>query len=500
MNSKLEQWQRLSPLSVIFFLGKSILRLLKDVLPALAPAVVIILASDSKFATASLIVAALIVLLLGGSVLQFWFFKFRRDGDKVLINDGVFKKNHRVIRFERVQNINILAPIYFRPFRLVTMQIETAGSKGNEADLAGIPLTLADQLRELILQYQTSNQAGLASFSTARQEPVESKLVATASIRDVVAYGVSSNGVFWLLAVLAPIVGAMSNKLSNIVADSVTVLTDFFGGGSFGAIVSSVLLLFILLCLMFLFSILGAIYRYYGYQLSKNEQTLKRRSGLITRFEEALKLVKVQAFITQSNIIGRLIKRQNVILGQVVSSFSGAPTKASLFVVPARTEQQLPELLGLVFADAPASIAEEKIDRRYILKTWLVWFMLPMALVSGVIILQHKFWYLVVPIAICLLALPLIIRRWSMFRFGFTGGYGVFQSGLFGFRRTVFPLYKVQQVEIKQSPVQRRRNLATLRICLASGVIVVPYLPLSRAQQWFDDIQETVFSNKSPWY
>ncbi len=497
MKNKLEQWQRLSPLSVIFFLGKSIVRLLKDALPVFAPMAVFIFASGNRLTTTSMAVAAIATFLIGGAVLQFWFFKFRRDDDKILINDGVFKKNHRVIHFDRVQNINVLTPIYFRPFGLVTLQIETAGSKGNEADLAGIPSLLAEHLRELILKYQSSKQVRQEGQAQLAEDVAESRIVATASLRDVVAYGVSSNSVFLILAVLAPLFGAVNNKVTNLIEENIDNLINSLGGSYF---VAGALIIVGVIILMFLLSILGAIYRYYGYQLSVEKPALKRRSGLITRFEESLKLIKVQAFTTQSNFIGRLIKRQNVILGQVTASLHGKPGKQNVFIVPARTEQQLPELLNLVFTDAPAEMPEERIDKRYILKTWLLWFVVPIAIATVIIARDNWFVYLVAAIVLILLALALVIKRWSMFRFGFTDGYGVFKSGLFGFKRTLFPLYKVQYAEIRQSPLQRRRNLATLRIALASSKIVIPYIPVLTAERWLNTIRQAVVSNKSPWF
>ncbi len=499
MNSDLEHWQRLSPLSIIFFLGKSVVRLIKDALPTFAPVAIVIFASGNRLTTTTFIAAGLAALLIGGAILQFWFFKFRRDGDKVLINDGVFQKNHRVIRFERVQNINILTPVYFRPFGLTILQIETAGSKGNEADLAGVPAALAAHLRSSILEFQQSNVSVDGEQLVDNNNPEKGTVVASASLSDLVAYGVSSNGVFWLLAVLAPIFGASFGKFDDIISDNFSKIEALFGEGLAAIVTMGTVLLLGLLVLMYLFSILGAIYRYYGYELTKNQQTLKRNSGLITRFEESLKLVKVQTFITQSNIIGRWIKRQNIILGQVVSSASGKPGKKNLFIVPARVAAQVPELIKLVFADAPVVIAEERIDRRYILKTWLVSAVLPLTIVS-LVFAPDSYWYFVIPLALALLALLLVIKRWSMFRFGVAGGYGVFQSGLFGFKRTLFPLHKIQQVEIQQSPQQRYRNLATLKISLASNQIRIPYIPTARAEQWQELIRLVIATNKSLWY
>ncbi|MCF6226915.1 MAG: PH domain-containing protein [Xanthomonadales bacterium] len=504
MNNSLNHWQRLSPFSVVFFIGKTLIRLLKDALPTFAPMLVIVFASNNKLTVTFALIIGLSLLIIGSAILQFWFFKYRRQDDKILINDGVFKKNHRVIHFDRVQNVNILTPVYFRPFGLVVLKIETAGSKGNEADLGGIPATTATTLRTEILQHQQTTSTQSSDIPAIDTSDDEGKLVASASLKDLVAYGVSSNGVFFLLVILAPLMGVFFGSFKGFsrtfIEQFIIPVLQFLGDGPGGKISAGLLMITFVIALMFLFSILGAIYRYYGYKLSAKQTSLKRHSGLLTRFEESLKIIKVQTFVTQSNFIGRLIRRQNIIFGQVASSHLGQPGKRNAFIIPARTQAQIPELKKLVFADVPDDIPEHAIDRRYILKTWLIWFVIPMLVISGYYLTQQSYRAAGIAVLFSIIMLPLVFRRWHMYRFGYSQSYGIFQSGLFGFKRTLFPLYKVQRTEIRQSPLQRRRKLATLRISLAAGEIVIPYISLQQANQYLESIQSAIKTNQKPWF
>ncbi len=504
MNNSLTDWQRLSLFSVIFFIGKTLISLFKQALSTFAPMLLIVLASNKKLTVILLLIAGLSLLIIGNAILQFWFFKFRREGEKILINDGIFKKNHRVINFDRVQNINILTPIYFRPFGLVILKIETAGSKGNEADLSGIPAATAATLRTEILQHQQSVSAQSSGYSATDTSEDDSKLVVSASLKDLVAYGISSNGVFFFLAIFGPLLGlfftSFEGSTRTFIRQFIVPAFEFLGDGSSGKVGGILLLVSFVILLMFLFSILGAIYRYYGYKLSSQQTSLKRHSGLLTRFEESLKIIKVQTFVTQSNFIGRWIHRQNIILGQVASSHLGQPSKRNTFIIPARKQSQIPELRKLVFANAPDEIPEHAIDRRYVLKTWLIWFVFPMMLVAANYLTQQSYQAAGIAVLFSLAMLPLVIRRWHMYRFGHAQNYGAFQSGLFGFKRTLFPLYKVQRTEIRQSPLQRRRNLVTLRISLAAGEVVIPYISMQQANQYLESIQNAIKTNRAPWF
>jgi len=498
-------WQRLSPLSVMFFVGKIVARLLKEALPSLAPLAVIIFSSDNKAWLTTTIAIGIIALIIIGSFLQFWFFKFKQEGHKMLINDGVFKKNHRVIQFDRIQNINILQPLYFKPFRLVTLQIETAGSKGNEADLAGIPRDFAEYLRNQVLQQLES--VGTETSGETDKNQNQDQLIAQASLKDLVKYGISSNGVFWFFVFLASLFGFADDYLEKWFSkEDLSYVAEFLGGGIMGEAIIIFSILLTIIILMFGFSILGAILRYFNYHLTlrsqtSNTQTLKRSSGLITNYEESLKLKKIQTFITQSNFIGRWLRVIHLTLGQVSSSQVKAKNRQSLFVVPARTSEESLKIQKVVFNDSPDEIETKGIDRRYINKTIAIKIFFPALLMSLFFyLLSDHILILGLPFVLSLIMLPLVIIRWKSYRFGMKDGYGKFERGLFGFRHILFPLYKVQRAEVRQSPIQRRRNLATLKIYLASNQIQMQYIPIEEANRWLEVIGQEVEDTDLAWY
>ena len=507
-----QDWQRLSPMSIVFFIGKFVTHLLKDSLPSLAPVAIVIINSENKLWITSLIVIAVVVLLVGGSFLQYWYFKFKVEGEKLLVNDGVFKKNHRIIQFDRIQNINILQPLYFKPFKLVNLQVETAGAKGNEANLAGIPNPFAEYLREHVMQAkQQSSSSNADNDETDINSPPE--ILAEASMRDLVNYGMSSNGIFWFFVLIAPIFSMTDEIIEKwITKEDINHLTELLGGGMAGNLILLLSAILLTLALMFSFSILGAILRYYQYQLTLSNQengrlktlakkTLKRSSGLLTSYQESLKLQKIQAFISQSNFIGRWLKVENITLGQVSSGQNNPKNRASLFVIPARTSEQSSQLKSQLMEAVPENIETVGIDKRYVYKTLALKFFIPSLIVCTVIFLSIEQWIIfTIPVLISLIFLPLVLKRWRAYQFGMREGYARFERGLFGFRHVTFPLFKVQKVEVNQSPLQRRRNLATLKIYLASNKIQMQYIPMKTAQQWMAIIIQHIQQTKKAWY
>ena len=504
----LEIWQRLSPLSVIFFVGKIVSHIIKDALPGLAPIAVLIINSDNKLWMMIAIGGTLLAAVLIGSFLQYWFFKFKRESDKILINDGVFKKNHRVIQFDRIQNINLLQPLYFKAFDLVTLQIETAGAKGQEANLAGISETFAEYIRQEILlkKKSISNLDSDVDTSTCKEQ-----LIAEASLSDLAKYGVSSNGIFWFFVVLAPLMGMADDVLPKIISKSdFQGFVELLGGELWGMVFVIVIILVSVLLLMFGFSILGAILRYFNYSLVLSEQSLgqnikewslKRSSGLLTRYEESLKIQKAQTIITQTNVFGKWLGIENLTLGQVSGSQNNAKNKKSLFVIPARKHSQTNKITQIIFDDRPDKIETKGIDRRYVAKTLIFKLFFPSLIICTVIYLNlDSLLILTIPFVVSLAMLPLVVKRWKKYRYGMKDGYGQFERGMFGFRHILFPLYKVQRAEVRQSPFQRRRNLATLKIYLASNRIQMQYIPIDEANRWMEIIGKNIEFTKRAWF
>ena len=80
------------------------------------------------------------------------------------------------------------------------------------------------------------------------------------------------------------------------------------------------------------------------------------------------------------------------------------------------------------------------------------------------------------------------------------GKFGFVRTGFIGRKTTVFPLFKVQKVDISQTPGQRRKGLAHLTIHLASHSLKVPYMPAIDAFRMRDLILYYVESTNRPWY
>ncbi|MCW8999468.1 MAG: PH domain-containing protein, partial [Kangiellaceae bacterium] len=477
-------WKRLSPISILFFLSKVVTHLIKDALPGLAPLIVIIANADNKVWLTGLILTGLGILILSSAVLQFWFYRFNVQENKILINEGVFKKKQRILGFERIQNINIIQPFYFKLFSLVTLQLETAGSKGNEADLAGISRELAEEIKQTVLTIKSQTVENEETLDEQQEE--ETNLLAICDLKHLIQYGVTSNGMFWFLVFIAPFMGMLDEILEKWIGEeNIKAVVEYLGGGVQGGIFLAVIVFLTLIFGMLLFSILGAIVRYYNYELTLKDNTLKRHSGFLSTHEESAKLTKIQAFVIQTNFVGKWLSVENVVLKQASGQTNQQSAKAGLFVIPTRTKIQSKELLNKCLEFDDSLSKAELISRRYILKNSLIWSIIPIG-VCSVLYFAHESYLALLPMILSPVLAAIFYQRWKNFRYQIGRNFGVFRSGFFGYKKIYFPLFKAQRVIISQSLLQKRAGLANLTVFLASERVSIPYIPMSVATDWFD--------------
>jgi putative membrane protein len=74
------------------------------------------------------------------------------------------------------------------------------------------------------------------------------------------------------------------------------------------------------------------------------------------------------------------------------------------------------------------------------------------------------------------------------------------RSGVVGYRSVALLYRKVQRVTVSQSRYQRRKNLASLRLYMASGSVRIPYIGHDMAKQLRDVILYKVESSQQAWH
>jgi putative membrane protein len=277
-----------------------------------------------------------------------------------------------------------------------------------------------------------------------------------------------------------------------------------------GAIVTVLTGIALMALVFFTFSLIGvagALIRHHGYRLTVDDETYRKTSGLLSRHDESLKQHKIQAVVWKQNLMAHFFGRINMQL-RLASAGSGIengqlPTgPKAAFLVPALHPAEAKELSAefLPACQADQVIFSSVHRRRFILKTLAV-SGLPVVVGLAILptVLVSWMFVLIIPVVVSFFYL-LVNRQWKKLGYGIVGEYGFVRTGIIGTQTTLFPLFKVQRVDIRQTPGQRRHGLANLTIHLASHSLSVPYLSLEDAEKFRDLALYYVESGDRPWY
>ncbi len=505
------EWQRSSPLSAVFFIGRIIQAIVKNAVQAAAPLAAFAFTADGPIGGNLIVGASLAAVgVVVAGVLRYLFFRFRIDEKSVVIRDGVFKKTQLDVEFDRIQAVNTEQNILYRPFELVNVMLDTAGSSGQEGVLPGVPTDLARDLEQRVATRSAARRAERSQNPNIEDEhaaPEERRSLLRYEWSDLILVGLTSNRALVFLAVLAPFSERVFEALGARIVDEAVpeAVVETLGSGLLLLAAGVLLIVVVIAGLLALISILGAIFRYYGYELNVGERRLRATGGLLTRHEHSIRHAKIQTLVAKESPIQRMF---GVLQFNARQAASGAESSKKSFLVPLLRSADLSALtresVGDEYPDLdlePRSGEFERVHPYFIRASILRHGLLPATVVTIAMIILPGFSNaaLLLPFAWLPVSALIAWRRYRCLgvRIGSTGL--TLRTGLLGYR-TIAHLYrKVQRVTVSQSPFQRRRGLATLRLHLAGGAVRIPFVPRENAESLADYILYCAESDQRAW-
>ena len=496
-------WQRTSPFSVVFFFGRAIKQVAGGAMQmaASAGAVVVALQSDNV-AWVLLAAAVILALILVTAVLRYWFFRFAVDDEGLRIRQGVFKKTHLEIQFDRVQGMDVERSLVDRLLDLATVTFDTAGSAAREAQLPAIPRTFADTLRQRI------EQQGRSAAHAGADDKAPLPLLELGAA-DMVRIGITDRSVLVGLAVLPVLFQAYGEAAEGFATRAATAASEelLALGLWFGVLVVLVLII-AAIAVLALLTVASAFLRFHGFELRHDGSAFRSRAGLLTRKEVVVERAKIQQVSVAQGVIMVLMGRCRVKMLPATSGVAseGVPVGGQTLNVPLVDVPRLVDLGARVFGEEgkrlglrPDDDGFRAISPVYIRARLLAVGIVP-ALVGAAVL---------VPIfgTMGLLALiwpvPVLLATWQAWR---RRGYLVdddglaSRHGLFGYAVDAFLFRKAQGATLSRSPLQRRKGLASLTVHLASGDVTVPYMDFATASTLRDYLLFKVESSQRPWH
>lgn len=496
-SSLLDGWQRLSPCAMGLLLVTGAISLVRQHLPLLAGAGAG-LAMIERIGLREMVLGG--ALLLGValllSVAYYRRFRFRLDGDVLIICKGLFEHREFKVAAEHVQQVVIHQPAYMRPFGVVQWQVETRAGEASRIDLPGIRRDVAEvlgqRLRPVGGDAASARQAQVGPVASTGAAALDPRMAPAPEASSVVRYritpgalvlhGVTSRSIYVIAAMLSPLVRPLERWLHDVLPQ--TDLPAWLSDSTPVAVALGIALLALVLVLL---SVLAAWWRFHGYTLHDDGERQRQVSGLFSRQEQVLALSRLQVVAWVQTGLGRLLGRGYLVCHQFGSA-GGA--EARRFLVPGLTVGEGRRLSGVLWPALAMATPLARVESIYRRVTFLrLLLALTAVMLTGVWLVEGATGWRAVGLPVWLglagglvaLLAGLAQLRWRSLGWAREGEYLIIRHGLWGQRTHLFPMRSLMAVEIQQSWLQKRRGVATLHLSLASGQVSLPYLAADQA-------------------
>jgi putative membrane protein len=466
------QHTRQAPIAILLIIFSIIKSLVRTWWPF-----ILILIFQSNFLSperGKILVGVVTFLVVIFSIWRYFRFYFFITEDKLHVHSGVFTRIKLDIPFDRIQTISFEQNIIHQMFNVARLKIDTAGSSKEEFEFSALDMAKAKELRQFIL-----NRKGVNSEEEAKEDE-PSKLILDLGITDLLRVGVSQNhfrttGI--IVAFLLTLRDRISDSLGTKYVDEFDSVTERL---SENLLFYGVSLFLTILVLSFFGTLIYTILRYYNLRLWKTADGYKMESGLFNIREQAARDQKIQILRWVSNPIRDLFGIMQLRFYQASSLAGNSKTSIT---VPGVPNDRLDAILNF-YCRGLTSLAIEDgchIDVRYFGRRFIYLTLLPtIVFLTLAFISKQNGWYIIAGFWLIFSgAYQYYLRK--KWRFHFTDDALVIKYGVLERISKALMLRKIQGVQIKQSPYQRKNALSTILLHTASGDVKIPYIPLETA-------------------
>ncbi len=509
-----QTWQSLSPISIVYFVASSIKNIVSNAF-VLIPILALNYKAISQHPSIVLpIVLGLLGLLTLFAVISFKVYRYRLTSTNVEIRSGIINKKHLNLPFERVQNVKIEQPIYYRLSGHACLQLDTAGSAKDEAKIIALKKQVAESLKVSILQQAHTAIPTPSSQSNddalQHQQISQEVTLNRRSLGDLVIHGITSNRIWIFLGGLAPFLDDIMNsagdwaKLFGLDFENIFSLQTH---SMLEIVIYAVSLTLIILLVLVSFSVLGSVISFYDYRLSRQDNKYIRRSGLLTKHEVTMQLSRLQVIVRKQDWLDLLLRRINLKFEQNNATHQQQGQSALLtskIIVPSVKEHECHELIKNAYPNNTLSSIMRhkrfsKISKQFLVRNIGI-LLTPLWLIGSTVCIYFKTPALMlITSSIYGIACLLTYMRWRRWGYAADNQFIYVRKGVIGIDYYCFPIYKVQQVKFLQSVFIKPKQLASVQFVLASGNISIPFMPQNAARRLIDDSLYQVESSHKSW-
>lgn len=467
----------------------------------------------------SLIVAGIIVLIvlivIAVQWISWWRFGYGIVGSDLLIEQGLVIRTRRTIPIARVHGVNVRADLFMRALGVVELVVQTAGGgEGDEpeAKIGAIPLDRAEELRNALLHdipdTLVETPAGLdpvgrisdfrGAFGGTEVRGREVRFEHKVPFGRLVVGELTSNRVPIFFAVAVGIFGQLYEVVAQPIVDrAVSRAAQLAAPVLFVIVVAAGMLLVVVAAAI-------GIARDFGFTARRYETRIETEAGLLERRQTSMPVGRIQAVRIEQSWLRRLLGLAAIQVDTAGLERSGDQSgqmTVSKAMVPVAKVADVAALMHGLLPEAEKFPEVRSVPARalrfYVLVPTLL------ATIAALAALGPASWFFYRPAfpwaigvvaLVALLTAGMRVLQWRRAGVGTDEVAVAFRSGAVGIKRVRLTRSRIQSLDVRQNPFQRRAGLASLRTVSVSGSSQASYgvshldeAEALRIMRWYQD-------------
>jgi len=459
--------QRQSPLAVVFLAISAVRRIGLVQLGVLAG---VVAARSPSLVIFALIIATVGLLLVGVAALQWWRYTFGVVNGELLVQRGVLSQQRLTIPLDRVQSVSIGQRWLHRPFSLVQVAVDTAGTGAAEFTIDAIAKPAALALQRVVAHDETVDI------------PVAEEVLVRHSAGRLVRVGLTQMPLAGLVLV-APLLSVGDELLANLSIDLPQPNVGRLGLLAVSALVVGGLTFVVLL------NVARVLLTDWNLTVTNTPEGIRRSAGLLSTTSVVSSVPRIQRFTVRQTLLERLQGFHTVILNTIGANSIG---------MTGCDEDQVAALRAVAMAE---STAVEVLDRPVSTKVVFLHTRntaVVAAVMAATLWFVVSWWALVAFIPVAFVGLS-TRRRSRLRRWGLVHDAVADRRQFIGWRHQDILLRKVNGTQIRQTLFERKRGLATIKLSTATGAISIGMIPLDDAKGIRDRALFVAETDQRPW-
>jgi putative membrane protein len=440
-------------------------------------------------------VAALFVFFLIRAFLIFKNFQFKIENQHFILKRGIIKKTNTSIPFDRIQNINFKQNIIQQIINVHELNIETAGSSKAEISIKALSFEEAIALKKTVTIF---DKTAIESATEVVEKPL-----LKVGLFELIKVSLTENHLQSLLLLVAVLIGffqqinelfeslGKQNLLDNYISENTSSLENSV------IIIAGLLLFFTVIAV--LSSVVRVVLRHYNLTVFVKNNTLEIYQGLITKNAVILKKDKVQHITISDNPIKKKLGISFITFKQAISGKVKKKQDKVIKIVGCK-EAQIIAIKELLFPNENLEGLDKNFPDSYFkIRLYLRGAILLLIANSISYLTTHNsFLFLgnifIIPIIIFFIELKFRKRYYL-----FNDDLLLVAQGTVETHKTYVPFFKVQNIALKQTIFQAKKNVADIVLQTASGKVKIPCISIEKAQQLYNYTLFKVETSQKSW-